>query len=145
MKTSNDIIHLKGERYSPNLLQWLRYQARRYGQENFKVFRSELGDLFIGYKDCEGSFTGARLTSVTCHGWRAGRVHYGKRRMVELKTFWNRYARIGVCAIDEEHYHYSNRWDLVSPRRRCCRWCGLKQGSKSVVTINRSHVWNTLP
>ncbi len=120
---------LVGAKYSPNLAKWLK-RNRRWMNNLPLVYRWQDGGLYIGHRDDDGWFSGARIIGVLCGG-KSGTVYayppeWGQH-LVEQADFWDRYAAVGRCAIDPEHKRSfigeDTRW-LVNGESRQCLWCG---------------------
>lgn len=142
--------HLAPDRspsFSPNLFRWLSRQGHffqdgglaegvfrvRPGTATAKTFGA--GRLFIGRPLGEypgdADFSGVRLMSALCDGARAGRWCFSGMApdLEEVPEFWDRYLKIGRCAIDpahQEHFSGGERYRLEG-NRRTCLWCGATQ------------------
>jgi hypothetical protein len=121
---------LEGPRYSPNLRAWLIKHGSQRPWRIFGVYRvAEDGKLYVGYVEDDGYFIGAALNNVLCYGRKADIWAYGHiiTDLHELSDFWERYERIGRCAIDEAHSRVfigdETRWRVDGDARHC-RWCG---------------------
>lgn len=122
-----------GARYSPNLYQWLTSRKRPHRTSNSRVYQDGRGALWIGFLDL-GDLIGQRLIAVLCRGSSADSacwVNLGP--LVEVADFWERYARVGRCAIDTGHSMSfigdEGRWSGAGDRRMC-NWCGCWQARR---------------
>jgi hypothetical protein len=123
------IAGLEGDRYSPNLRQWMRSRSQR--AYRIAVYRNSDGQLYIGqlFEDDHGWFHGSRLNEVLCNGAKANSWAFSPSQLslTIIPDFWARYERIGRCAIDVAHDRYfvgeSTRW-LTDGDTRSCLWCG---------------------
>lgn len=124
--------------FSANLHRWMQTHGREgdtvysldAGGKLAKVYGS--GTLFIGqpYGDYSGDtdFSGVRLMEVLCNGSSAVRSCFAgdSPSMVEVSGFWDRYKRIGRCAIDVNHSigfrDDAERFNEIDGRR-VCKWC----------------------
>lgn len=133
------LLESDDEKYSPNLKAWLRKNARRlWPLEKLIVMQTPDGMKYIGWMD-DGFLIGSNIGTVLCKGKHAETGAYlGSHKWTELKDFWTRYLKIGVCATDEDHSWYKNRWQQISKTHRVCRYCGLDQK-----LVNKSHVVKT--
>jgi len=124
--------------YSKNLRLWMMNHGRA-GDNIFQaVAGSKLAQLygvdafFIGqhYDGYEGDndFSGVQLMQVLCMGSSANRACFpgGSQMLTEVSDFWNRYERVGRCAIDPNHQimfvEFEKRFHHVDGQRTC-RWC----------------------
>jgi len=140
-----------GDKYSPNLFKFLTSNRREIAATYGQVYRDKQGVLWLGFRDEEEWFMGARLMAVLCSGRRADTFAYPPsmgRALVEVKGFWARYVADGRCAIDKAHDMYfvndNARWS-VKGNVRTCLWCGLvKQKKVRFVKKVTSHQWVTV-
>lgn len=116
-----------GEKYSPNLNKWLAKNQRHRAPS---VFRWQEGGFYIGWREDDDWFSGTRLRSVLCDGRKAqvyAHVPSWGTELILIPDFWERYAKIGRCAIDEDHTTAfigdQTRWAVVEDTRECL-WCG---------------------
>lgn len=116
-----------GEKYSPNLNNWLGKNQRRSAPS---VFRWQEGGHYIGWREDDGWFSGTRMMAVLCDGRKAqiyAHVPEWGSKLIEVPDFWERYAKIGRCAIDEAHkisfIGDETRWAVDGDTRECL-WCG---------------------
>ena len=124
--------------YSKNLRLWLKKHGRP-GDTLFQVVAgSRLAQLygaesfFIGqpYNGYEGDtdFSGAQLMQVLCMGSSVTRACFpgGSQTLTEVSDFWDRYERVGRCAIDSNHQimfrEFEERFHHVDGQRTC-KWC----------------------
>lgn len=117
-----------GDRYSPNLLRWLKKNRPRFG--GAVAFRALDGRIFIGWKfaDDDGWFSGSALNTILTRGALAEVfAHPDGGNFTEVNGFWSAYDRIGRCAIDSAHVRMfigsETRWREVGDVRECL-WCG---------------------
>lgn len=146
-------------KFSPNLYRWMkdRWASRFSGhglEQHPSVFRGNAGVLWIGHRDEGGWFHGTRLIQVCSFGTAAQIFAYAPpqtRSFHELKGFWDRYRKIGRCAIDPSHDRWwadnEGRW-AVKGNTRHCTWCGKHRQRKRVRTIvkrERVERWEPRP
>lgn len=116
-----------GDKYSPNLHQWVRRAWR--GPEAPCVYRGDQGVLYIGEVWDDGWFCGAALNAVLCNGSHVGTGAYGPSTAEPLRLlpgFWEEYIARGRCVIDPEHqvsFIGDTRWKYEGDTRTC-QWCG---------------------
>ncbi len=61
-----------GDKYSPNLYKFLTSSRREITAMYGQVYRDKQGILWLGHRDEDGWFMGARLIAVLCQGRRVG-------------------------------------------------------------------------
>jgi hypothetical protein len=122
------IASLQGDKYSPNLRKFMRSRRQRAYRTN--LYRdTESNWLYIGQLFDDGWFHGAQLNRVLCVGSKAETWAYSpvQLSLTLIDDFWERYERIGRCAIDVAHDRYfigdGSRW-LTDGDTRSCLWCG---------------------
>ena len=122
------IAALQSDKYSPNLRKWVL--SRKQRAYRIAVYRNADGQLYIGQRFADDNwFHGSQLNRVLCVGSRAESWAFAPEQLTLalIPDFWDRYERIGRCAIDEEHDRYfvgdETRWQ-VEGDVRSCRWCG---------------------
>lgn len=139
-----DIDPAKHPGFSPNLYAYLKKYGHFYRDGGIldcayvAVKDTRLGEyvgagtLMMGYL-CDGDFIGTRLMSTLCNGAAAERFCYPGAVATIVDGFWDRYLKIGRCAIDPEHVEHfiGDRFD-VRGEERVCRWCSARQ--RRVVT-----------
>lgn len=132
---------------SPRLAKWLKKNGMTQGKA--QVFRNADGLLFVGRKD-GGLMVGQRLAPIVFGHYGTGkRYAYSSKGFTELKSFWRRYEKIGVCALDPAHRFAVMdgvlRFKLPeeTSRRRVvvCACCGAKLRLKVKVVKNRYLTW----
>jgi hypothetical protein len=142
-------IHPKnGDKYSPNLHKYLMGKRRSIAAIYATVYQDRNGSIWLGYRDEENWFMGARLITVLCSGSRTDTLAYPPsfgRGLIEVKGFWKQYVAHGRCAIDKEHDMFfigdDNRWDVTGNRRHC-KWCGkMHQERKSITETKVKEIW----
>lgn len=142
-----DLLPGKSASFSPNLYRWMRQHAHFYRNGGLaeSVYRVKPGSraaesfgantLLIGYPydayPGDKDFSGVRLMAALCNGSKADRVCYPNifPDLVLLEDFWDRYLRVGRCAIDPEHREHFMGGDRFkgNGEHRACLWCGVKQ------------------
>jgi hypothetical protein len=121
-----EAIHPRnGEKYSPNLHQWL--VKSKYPQWAIRAYRDADGCTWVGMMD-NGDLFGSRLMGVLCYGKKEDTACWvGIKGLAEVPDFWINYERDGRCAIDTNHQTYylnsANRWKTTGDHREC-QWCG---------------------
>ena len=137
-----------GDKYSPNLYKFMTQKDHAITSTCANVYRDKQGALWLGYRDEEGWFMGARLIAVLCNGRKAVVFAHPPKMgsaLVEVRGFWQRYIADGRCAIDKAHDMYfvgdKTRWE-VKGNHRSCLWCGKVQQQKKIrVTKVRTEEW----
>jgi hypothetical protein len=134
----------KGDRYSENLMKWVR-KHREWpmvvafighcsitGERlEYDPTKSMARQIVVGLGDMsDGWIHGRRLSEVIC-GLRGVLTHnyaYSHQFFpVELPDWWQGYIEGGKCFIDPEHWLYADheRWEVSEDRKtRRCLWCG---------------------
>ncbi len=144
--TALDALAMRGPKYSPNLRAYLRkFRGIGHSIENWRVYRRDNRSLWIGLLGDFG-FAGSHLMQVVTTGARTGRAFDpapARGEFKPIKTFWNRYERLGICAIDPKHVHYHHRWGHLNDKRRVCMFCGLVQNNRPISRIVVSDNWVT--
>jgi hypothetical protein len=132
----NSINPKNGDKYSPNLFKLLTNKRREIAATYGQVYRDKQGVLWLGYRDEEDWFMGARLIAVLCNGRKTDTFAHPPamgRALVAVKDFWKRYVADGRCAIDKAHDMWfvgdASRWQ-VKGKLRTCLWCGRVQQKK---------------
>jgi hypothetical protein len=137
-----------GQKYSPNLYKFMTDPQRRGSATYTMIYRDHQGVLWLGIRDEEGWFHGARLIAVLCSGRKetvfAHPPVFGKA-LTEVKGFWKRYVSDGRCEIDKAHDMYfvgdKDRWS-VKGDHRTCTWCGkVRQKKERYVEKVRKERW----
>ncbi len=118
------------KKYSPNLFKFMTNPNKKIIAEYAAVYSDKQGVLWLGYRDEDSWFMGARLMAVLCNGRRCDVFAYPPvmgSKLVEVAGFWKRYVADGRCAIDKAHDMYfmndQDRWTMKG-NRRSCNWCG---------------------
>lgn len=147
-----DISPAKGDKFSPRLYNYLRHQRMRVDPDMRRVFKDKDGILWIGYVSNDQWFTGSRLMSVLCGVQSAGRIAcYPNAAVVwklkEVKTFWQRYLKVGRCVLDPKHERHfvgdAGRY-VQENRKRTCQWCGQVQHMRIQREVLKHQVWSNL-
>lgn len=131
-----------GGKFSPNLHRWIK-RRRRGVHADIVVCRGacpmtgKKNTLLIGAFDGPDWFHGCTLNGVLCNGGREQIYAYRRIKLAplrEFKSFWDRYQKIGRCAIDPKHEaHFieqddphEKRWAIHPDDHliRVCQWCG---------------------
>ena len=114
-----------GAKFSPNLYQWMTKRENSSLRQNARAYKDKDGVVFIGTAD-DGWLHGSRLMRILCVGRKAERFAFYLGEMVEIVDFWERYAAVGRCAIDQAHaMHFTGeetRWKTEGDTRHC-QWC----------------------
>lgn len=115
-----------GEKYSPNLYQWLISPRNKGRVWALRVYRDTANTLWIGMLDGR-ELIGAKLIAILCNGASEQSSAWQNIDAVEVPDFWDRYTADGRCAIDVTHTMWfideKARWN-VSGQTRSCQWCG---------------------
>ena len=139
-----------GEKYSPNLYQWLAKRNDIMRRRYSRVYRDADGSLFIGWfsEDHAYEFHGARLGDVLCRGGLATLWCWPRLVLEEVPDFWERYTAVGRCAIDVDHTMSfiggENRWKQTGDTREC-QWCGAKQHLERWTETVAREAWRAMP
>jgi hypothetical protein len=139
-----------GDKYSPNLFKFLTSNRRKVAATYGRVYRDKQGVLWLGFRDEEDWFMGARLMAVLCNGRKEETFAHPPamgRALVEVRGFWGRYVRDGRCAIDKAHdmdfMGDKRRWSIKG-NFRSCQWCGrIRQKKERFVKRVASERWVT--
>ncbi|WP_199031425.1 hypothetical protein [Ralstonia sp. ASV6] len=101
----DDIDPSKSQAYSPNLYAWMKKRAHffRDGGHAEHIYRVRANSSFA---DCFGAGT-----------------------LIRVEGFWDRYLKVGRCAIDPEHQEHFLGGDryLHNGSSQICLWCGEHQ------------------
>ena len=98
----NKFINPKNDgKFSPNLYRFLTYRKRHLTN----VFQdTETGSYYIGLRDENGIWIGAKLMSVFCFGGRAETFSYCTSVTIKWKEvtewFWTKYFEVGKKIYD---------------------------------------------
>lgn len=159
-----DIAPTISAAFSPNLHRWMKSRGHAYSDGGVAetVYRvlpdSRLakefgaGTLMIGsaYDQYEGDkdFSGSLLISVLCNGSKAIRYcHVGAMPSLGVvEGFWDRYMKVGRCAIDPEHaqhFHGGERYSEAGDVRTCL-WCGEKHQKIVTPRTVLDESWSTI-
>jgi len=159
-----DLMPEKSKSYSPNLYRWLRKKGHFFTdggvlQSVFRVkpatraaetFGSDT--LLIGYRcrdvdenPADKDFIGVRLMATLCQGGKADSWCYAgiADDLEEVAGFWDRYLKVGRCAIDpnhEEHFSGADRYSINSEARTCL-WCGAKHRKELRDRVVQDELW----
>lgn len=145
-----DISPIKNDKYSLRLYRFVRHPRFNICRDSLKVYRDKDGCLWIGRLDDGDWFYGARLMSVLCGVSSAGRIGafpelVKTMKLRELKTFWQRYLKVGRCALDPKHemsfVNGAGRWKREGQVREC-QWCGQVQRMKMLREVIKHEVWS---
>lgn len=128
-----------GPQFSPNLYKFMSqmYVSRACA----RVYRDQLGTLWLGEID-DHWFNGLRLMRALSGAKlrEIGSYPNLAHNLVEVEDFWQRYEKIGRCAIDPEHaigfIGDETRWQIDGEVRHC-RWC--KARTEHRITWTESH------
>ena len=151
-----DIAPEKAPSFSPNLYRYLKAKGLFYrgggvaesvftvrpGTKAAEVYGA--GTLMLGYLD-DGFLVGTRLISALCNGAKTERMAHPIGKSVDpVDGFWDKYLKIGRCAIDPEHQEQflSDRFQ-VQGDTRTCRWCGHKQHKIVTPRVVHDESWVT--
>jgi hypothetical protein len=149
----------RAERYSENLMKWVRQNRKRdlfvaFATEGTKVYdpkKTAAGSLYVGYGPSlneDGFLHGSRLSDVLCNGLRAGAWAFPpKMQFVEVQDFWARYIALGKCAVDPEHslYFDRERWHSEDDKSfRRCIWCFDFYQQEHVEMVEQK-TWRAIP
>lgn len=132
------------ERHSQSLHAWMAKFARRFGHVSPLQMRAWAyhGRIFIGF-DYDGDLFGCNLGSILSRAGHADIGCYpGIRHFRELKGWWARYQKRGVCALDAKHHLWRERW-VERAGVSTCRYCGRQQ--KLVSRIEQKTVTSWVP
>lgn len=139
-----------GEKYSPNLYQWLSKRDDKMRAWASRVYRSadKTWVSWIGWISDDGEFFGNRLGNVLCHGLKAEVICVNNVELEEIPDFWARYTAVGRCAIDVDHTMSfigdENRWKQTGDTREC-QWCGAKQRLDRWTETVEREAWRAVP
>lgn len=142
--------------YSPNLHSFSKAWMRRATREMPEVWRGDADwHLWIGtmYKDGDDHFVGCHLAAVLSKGAHENRnrgayIGLNQHNMTHIADFWERYLKIGRCAIDEDHtIHFINSENRYSMDGdiRTCNWCGAKHQRTVETKIIEEHIERFTP
>lgn len=137
-----------GTKFSPNLYKWLTKRGEKPRRHTSKIYREKDGALFIGMLD-DGFLHGSQLMRVLCIGGKAEVFAYYLGQPEEIADFWERYAAVGRCAIDQAHaMHFTgdeSRWQTEGDTRECL-WCGNHSQTlrRWIDPVERQR-WETVP
>lgn len=98
----NKLINFrKDDKFSPNLYRFLTYKNKYFTN----VFQDpENGRYYIGLRDANGIWIGAKLMAVFCYGAKAETFSYPTRVTVKwndvTKWFWSKYMEVGKAIYD---------------------------------------------
>lgn len=143
--------------FSPNLYEWMKKRAHFYAdgtgtpQTVWRV-KSNSGDgaffegsLMLGRAGDHGDFLGVRLMNVLCEGRKATSWCFPNllSNLEPVEDFWDRYVRVGRCAIDPDHsIHYlDDRWRQTAENARTCHWCGVVQTRRTFQELVEGEAW----
>jgi hypothetical protein len=115
--------------HSPNLAKWLAKNCDVvYRRDRVNVYDSPDGP-WIGWIEDETWFIGSRLWRALGVGTKAEMGCWTLKldTLILREGFWDRYAKIGRCEIDQDHARYfigsDTRW-TENGDTRTCNWCG---------------------
>lgn len=142
--------------YSPNLHSFSKAWMRRATREMPEVWREDAtGYLYFGtmYQDSGACFVGSPLRAVLNNGARENKnrlayIGFTQYNMTHMADFWERYLKIGRCAIDEDHtIHFINSENRYSMDGdiRTCNWCGAKHQRTVETKIIEEHIERFTP
>lgn len=126
------------ERYSENLMKWLRKQKEApffaaISTSDGVVYdpaKTQASRIFIGRHriDEEGFLFGSRLSNILCTGAKTETFAFvPSMKFVVIPGWWEGYISLGKCFIDPEHtlYYDRERWEKSGDgKTRECVWCG---------------------
>jgi hypothetical protein len=131
------------EKFSPNLHRYLK--KRRKLDPALIVGTDPDGEQYLGRPDQEEPqhFIGLRLIEVL-NKTRANSAFLLNKTVTPDPTFWDRYIKIGRCAIDPDHElaflssksRYTRKGDI-----RTCTWCGATHRSKKIIIKRTKEIW----
>jgi hypothetical protein len=152
----------QSSKYSQYLYLWLRYNKRYrkvFFAENF-WFDPEKSDefsedknvshqIYIGIPDevpNDEFFSGSELRRIINFGSKEHGYAYHLKKLGNVTDitdwFWEKYLRIGKCAIDPEHtIYWRERYDDIDDKSRSCRWCGRVENLHIVERTVKDKVW----
>lgn len=126
------------DKYSKNLYEFLK--RNKSHASLCHVYEEKDGSLLLGWWD-DGSFIGNPIQHILT-GTSKSPYSYSfmnRSSVKEVRGFWSKYMKIGVCAIDIQHQWYDDRWDTKGKSRKC-KWCGCNQVMKSKV-VRKTKTW----
>jgi hypothetical protein len=135
-----------GTKFSPNLFRW----AYKHQHRDLRVYmrsgkREGLPDMLYIGDFYDGDFIGMHLIRVLCQGIALQELCYLSGTFTEVPDFWERYVKIGRCAIDTNHQMRWMPFDCNVQRyeiegdKRVCQWCGavqIRRKRSEVKTVN---------
>ena len=142
-----------GDKYSPNLFQWLRKNAG--GVFDIQVVtrldrpatHHPLRRLYVGFF-YDGDFNGVALMRVLAEGRLAQSLCHTASVFEPLPDFWERYKAVGRCAIDVAHdmdfLNAESRFQTCGDARTC-NWCGAKQHLEREEITRVRETWKLVP
>lgn len=124
----------KSDKFSWNLYSWVKRNPKHCrifkGTWNNMAGFDDLGQewLYIGFKEEDGEFIGRQLRNVCLKGstfkmncFLPGKNFHDVDNWTDITDeFWERYQRIGVCAVHGEKAH---NWQEDGDKRTCS-YCG---------------------
>lgn len=137
-----------GTKFSPNLYQWLTKRTEKHLRKNARAYKDKDGVVFIGMAD-DGWLHGSKLMRILCVGRKAELFAFYLGEMVEIADFWEQYASIGRCAIDQAHSMRftgdETRWKAEGNTRECL-WCvNNSQTLRRWIEPVERQRWETVP
>jgi len=125
--SAKHLLSLSAPSHSPNLRRWLARNCKQWRKAP-SVFKDLDGVRWIGWIEDDTWFIGARLWRCLTVGGRAtaGCWEFPVSDLTEEPDFWQRYEKLGRCAIDERHvtsFIDKGRW-AGDGDHQICTWCG---------------------
>lgn len=143
-KTADKKLILKSKR----LESWIIKNKLRI--KDPKVFKSKDGRFYIGYI-YDGDMIGTAVWPIIFKHKGARYVNsYPVKSfgLKEVKNFWKRYEKLGVCLLDPAHKYESlesyHRFRLTQKEKRVCACCGFTQVRKTTRKLVIDEYWETL-
>ena len=88
------------------------------------------------------------MGDILCYGRKSECFCWLSLVLEEIPDFWERYAAVGRCAIDENHTMSfigdENRWKQTGDTR-VCQWCGATQHLDRWTETVEREAWRAAP
>lgn len=146
----------KGNRYSENLMKWVRkYKEKNLfvafateGTLSYNPRKTQASSLYVGFHGLDKDWLhGCCLSHIIYDGVKAKPFAYPPSLKFEIiPDWWCRYVQDGKCCIDPEHRLYSDqeRWAVSADGvTRDCLWCHQYSQYRHVKLVTRES-WRPL-
>jgi hypothetical protein len=117
---------------SPNLAKFARGKKYTDLKNYYRMYRSESGDLHLGFIDDKNCFCGKKLIRLACGEFQT--FAYSILNPVDVtEWFISEYSQKGMCTYTDMRHDWIEDVDNAAPdgTTRTCRFCGTTETLRS--------------